>query len=226
MNLATAASWDTTRASLTDGPLQEQSTNLVSNCSQRHKERAYIAASRRKDRSLEARFQSALQASKIHGSRTGKRLRVSKEVVANEEEYEEEEIQLHSHRATFPNIHAAPFHKSFNVVTKRGCKKRFPSDAEWRTNLVNKLFATYFPKFNCGEAQVDGNVSNLLGESMLTSRDMSWGDAEEQTTFNKERSHETCQPSHSLYNYQNWAALPSETDSTSNNPELSCSRRR
>lgn len=51
--------------------------------------RAYIAASRRSDRSLDARIESARRASEIHEQRTGRPLRVTKVDVLNEEMYEE-----------------------------------------------------------------------------------------------------------------------------------------
>ncbi|GAW27252.1 putative Pc18g03370 protein, partial [Rosellinia necatrix] len=50
-----------------------------------NQERAYIAASRRADRSLEARIQSAKMASDIHRKRTGRGLKVSQEIVLKEE---------------------------------------------------------------------------------------------------------------------------------------------
>src|SRR5579859_7680174 len=53
--------------------------------------RAYIAASRRSDRSLEARLESARRASEIQKRRTGKALRVTEADVQNEEMYEEED---------------------------------------------------------------------------------------------------------------------------------------
>jgi len=53
--------------------------------------RAYIAASRRSDRSIEARLESARRASEIHKRRTGKALRVTEADVRNEEMYEEED---------------------------------------------------------------------------------------------------------------------------------------
>jgi hypothetical protein len=53
--------------------------------------RAYIAASRRSDRSLEARIESARRASEIHKKRTGRALRVTEDDVVNEEMYEEED---------------------------------------------------------------------------------------------------------------------------------------
>lgn len=53
--------------------------------------RAYIAASRRSDRSLEARIESARRASEIHKKRTGRALRVTEQDVINEEMYSEED---------------------------------------------------------------------------------------------------------------------------------------
>ncbi|PSR97815.1 hypothetical protein BD289DRAFT_74902 [Coniella lustricola] len=56
-----------------------------------NKERAYIAASRRSDRSIDARVQSAKMASNIHKERTGKSLRITEDIVLKEEMYEEED---------------------------------------------------------------------------------------------------------------------------------------
>lgn len=52
---------------------------------------AYIAASRRSDRSIEARLESARRASEIHKRRCGRGLKVTEEAVMNEEMYEEED---------------------------------------------------------------------------------------------------------------------------------------
>ncbi|TQB76848.1 hypothetical protein MPDQ_006625 [Monascus purpureus] len=54
-----------------------------------NQERAFIAASRRKDRSLDARLESANRASMLHKQRTGKALHITKEIVENEAMYEE-----------------------------------------------------------------------------------------------------------------------------------------
>lgn len=56
-----------------------------------NQERAYIAASRRSDRSLEARIESARRASEIHKKRTGRSLRITEQDVVNEEMYEEDD---------------------------------------------------------------------------------------------------------------------------------------
>jgi len=63
-----------------------------------NQERAYVAASRRSDRSLEARIESARRASEIHKKRTGRALRVTEQDVINEEMYEEEDDLPASYR--------------------------------------------------------------------------------------------------------------------------------
>ncbi|KAK2813089.1 hypothetical protein FQN50_000766 [Emmonsiellopsis sp. PD_5] len=56
-----------------------------------NRERAFIAASRRGDRTIEARMESANRASEVHYQRTGKYLRITREDVENETMYEEED---------------------------------------------------------------------------------------------------------------------------------------
>lgn len=68
----------------------------------KNRERAYIAASRRSDRSLEARYQSALMASEVHKRRTGKALHITHDIVAKEEMYEEEDHILPEARRWSP----------------------------------------------------------------------------------------------------------------------------
>lgn len=72
--------------------LQDEPTLLTDSSN-----RAYIAASRRSDRSLEARVESARRASEIHKRRTGRSLRVTEQDVINEEMYEEEDDDLPMH---------------------------------------------------------------------------------------------------------------------------------
>jgi hypothetical protein len=68
--------------------------NQTERTHEENQERAYIAASRRSDRSLEARVESARRASEIHKRRTGRSLRVREQDVINEEMYEEEDDDL------------------------------------------------------------------------------------------------------------------------------------
>lgn len=67
--------------------------------------RAYIAASRRSDRSIEARVESARRASEIHKKRTGRSLRVTEKDVENEEMYEEEDDDLPMQYRRFSALH-------------------------------------------------------------------------------------------------------------------------
>ncbi|KFY52603.1 hypothetical protein V496_08323 [Pseudogymnoascus sp. VKM F-4515 (FW-2607)] len=85
----------------------EFSTASTERTHEENQERAYIAASRRSDRSLEARVESARRASEIHKRRTGRSLRVSEEDVINEEMYEEEEDDLpHQYRCLTAHLHS------------------------------------------------------------------------------------------------------------------------
>lgn len=106
-----------------------------------NQERAYIAASRRTDRSLEARMESARRASEIHKRRTGKALKITEQDVVNEEMYEEEEDDLpmayrnlNSHLQTGSSgfdarlqaylANAVAFRKALSGVVKQGDKSQ------------------------------------------------------------------------------------------------------
>lgn len=60
--------------------------------------RAFIAASRRKDRSLDARLESANRASALHKKRTGKAFNITKDIVEKEAMYEELDERYHEKR--------------------------------------------------------------------------------------------------------------------------------
>ncbi|KAL2023759.1 hypothetical protein VTK56DRAFT_1473 [Thermocarpiscus australiensis] len=81
---------------MTDRPLKKTERSHEEN-----QERAYIAASRRADRSLEARIMSAQLASNIHKKRTGKGFKITPEIVMKEEMYEEEEDEIPHHYRAF-----------------------------------------------------------------------------------------------------------------------------
>lgn len=59
-----------------------------------NQERAYVAASRRSDRSLEARVESAKRASAIHKQRTGREFKITEQIVQDEEMYEEQDDNM------------------------------------------------------------------------------------------------------------------------------------
>jgi hypothetical protein len=93
---------------------------------------AYIAASRRSDRSLEARIESARRASEIHKKRTGRALRVTEQDVINEEMYEEEDDDLPTqYQRLNAHLHTTSvmFNKKLHdyIATQHGVRNMFMS---------------------------------------------------------------------------------------------------
>ncbi|KAH8717314.1 hypothetical protein HC256_002003 [Beauveria bassiana] len=117
-----------------------------------NQERAYIAASRRTDRSLEARVQSARMASDIHKRRTGKSFRITDDIVMKEEMYEEEDDDLpRSYRVLGPHMKTSSSELNYragayfsNRVALSELVAR--TDDDWRNNEINKRFAQLFPQ--------------------------------------------------------------------------------
>ncbi|ROW00074.1 hypothetical protein VSDG_03535 [Cytospora chrysosperma] len=117
-----------------------------------NKERAYIAASRRSDRSLEARVQSAFAASQIHKERTGKALKVTEEIVLKEEMYEEEDDLPARYHALMNNpLFALSPRASAYAITQMGMRdavaSRLSNGDPSRLDEVNRQFAQVFPGF-------------------------------------------------------------------------------
>lgn len=125
-----------------------------------NQERAYIAASRRSDRSVEARVESARRASEIHKKRTGKSLKVTEKDVLADEMYEEEDDELpaqyrnlNAHLQTGSSdfdarlqaylANAVAFRKALSGVSK-------PGDKSLQADFVNKKqladHTSLFPK--------------------------------------------------------------------------------
>ncbi|KKY36069.1 hypothetical protein UCDDA912_g03896 [Diaporthe ampelina] len=146
-----------------------------------NKERAYIAASRRGDRSLEARVQSAYAASEIHKQRTGKALKVSEQIVLNEEMYEEEDDLPARYSALLNNndiLASMPRFQAYAIATlgtRAAAYDRFPNlqrDLQ-READVNAQFAEFFgPRgFSTGAAggfQTHGSTAQQAQASPRT----------------------------------------------------------
>ncbi|KAL6924749.1 hypothetical protein FSST1_002023 [Fusarium sambucinum] len=117
-----------------------------------NQERAYIAASRRADRSIEARVQSAKMASEIHKKRTGKAFRITEEIVMKEEMYEEEDDDFpRSYRLLKSNMQTSNAELNARVdayLTNRVAMSQLLSatEADWRNNEINQTFAQFFPQ--------------------------------------------------------------------------------
>ncbi|KAI1072521.1 hypothetical protein NW752_008816 [Fusarium irregulare] len=117
-----------------------------------NQERAYIAASRRADRSIEARVQSAKMASEIHKKRTGKAFRITEEIVMKEEMYEEEDDDFpRSYRLLKSNMQTSSAELNARVdayLTNRVAMSQLLSatETDWRNNEINQTFAQFFPQ--------------------------------------------------------------------------------
>ncbi|KAM6520095.1 hypothetical protein FALCPG4_013647 [Fusarium falciforme] len=112
-----------------------------------YRERAYIAASRRADRSAKARMESALMASEIHKKRTGKRLHVTEDIVMSDAPYEEE--QDSPRPQTYPVVSKLGMSMGVEVISKESLASAVfaKTEEEWRENEINRLFAQAFPNF-------------------------------------------------------------------------------
>jgi len=131
-----------------------------------NQERAYIAASRRADRSIEARVQSARMASEIHKKRTGKGFRITEEIVMKEEMYEEEEDEFpRSFRLLGSHMQTASPEMNFKVEAYLSNRVAMSAllartNDDWRENEINRLFAQSFPNIGKQAQQISQRMSN------------------------------------------------------------------
>lgn len=110
-----------------------------------NQERAYIAASRRADRSLEARVQSAKMASDIHRKRTGRGLKVSEEIVLREEMYEEVEDDMpRPYRYLASHLQTSSPELNNRVSAYIASQTAMATIAKY--NEINKMFSEAFPQ--------------------------------------------------------------------------------
>ncbi|PVH90994.1 hypothetical protein DM02DRAFT_546703 [Periconia macrospinosa] len=127
-----------------------------------NQERAYIAASRRSDRSLEARIESARRASEIHKKRTGRGLRVTEQDVVNEEMYEEEDDDLPTQYQRL-NAHLQTSSWIFNrklhdyIATQHGVRSMF---------MHQQFPGQAIPQYGSPQFQPNGQVP-MMNQPML-----------------------------------------------------------
>ncbi|KAK2609133.1 hypothetical protein QQS21_002360 [Conoideocrella luteorostrata] len=132
----------------------EKAPSKTQRSHEENQERAYIAASRRGDRSIEARVQSAHMASEIHKKRTGKGFKITEDVVINEEMYEEEDdvlprsIRLLGAEMQTESPMMNSRVESFVSAKMTASDIATTSNTAWRHNRVNRLFAESFPGAN------------------------------------------------------------------------------
>lgn len=141
-----------------------------------NQERAYIAASRRADRSIEARVQSARMASEIHKRRTGKAFRISEQIVRNEEMYEEEEDDFpRSVYILGPHMQTQSADLNARVeayLSNRMAMSAFMRKAneDWQSNQIHELFAKSFPNANQQAQQLTQSMSDgMYNQQQATS---------------------------------------------------------
>ncbi|CAO2656434.1 Nn.00g052370.m01.CDS01 [Neocucurbitaria sp. VM-36] len=130
-----------------------------------NQERAYIAASRRSDRSLEARIESARRASEIHKKRTGRALRVTEQDVINEEMYEEEDDDLPTqYQRLNAHLHTTSvmFNKKLHdyIATQHGVRNMFMSQYQ------NPSYQQFGSQFQANGGSFP-QANNWLNPSML-----------------------------------------------------------
>lgn len=112
-----------------------------------NQERAYIAASRRSDRSLEARVASARLASEIHKKRTGKGFKITEEIVSKEEMYEEEDDDIPlGIRGSLGILHTSSAH--LNARMDAYVAKHMGMAQMARELEIGQQFEQHFPGFS------------------------------------------------------------------------------
>ncbi|KAF9869235.1 hypothetical protein CkaCkLH20_13294 [Colletotrichum karsti] len=134
-----------------------------------NQERAYIAASRRADRSIEARVQSAKMASEIHKKRTGKGFKISEAIVQAEEMYEEEEDDMpRSYRMLAAHLQTGSPEFDYRVNAFLANRVAMASmvaglrNQEWADNPINKMFAEQFPDATKQAQALSRNLTNSM----------------------------------------------------------------
>ncbi|KAI1080384.1 hypothetical protein F5B20DRAFT_110944 [Whalleya microplaca] len=137
-------SFDTSFAMSASDRLPPVKAQKTERSHEENQERAYIAASRRADRSLEARVQSARMASEIHRRRTGRGLKVSEEIVVKEEMYEEEEDDL-PRPYKYLTAHLQTNSPDMNHRVNAYITTQTAMATMARYNEVNRLFSESFP---------------------------------------------------------------------------------
>lgn len=137
--------YDNTADMSTDRQISPPKIQKTERSHEENQERAYIAASRRADRSLEARVQSARMASEIHRKRTGRGLKVSEEIVQREEMYEEMEDDL---PRSYQNLtaHLQTDSPEFNRRVSAYIASQTAMATIAKYNEVNRRFSEAFPQ--------------------------------------------------------------------------------
>ncbi|CCF42131.1 hypothetical protein CH063_12210 [Colletotrichum higginsianum] len=172
-----------------------------------NQERAYIAASRRADRSIEARVQSAKMASEIHKKRTGKGFKISEAIVQAEEMYEEEEDDMpRSYRMLAAHLQTGSPEFDYRVNAFLANRVAMASmvaglrNEEWAQNPINKMFAEQFPNANKQAQALSRNITNSMYYQPVARQ--STGQQQQQQTSPVNAASSPMSPSFGTANFQ------------------------
>ncbi|KAM0326931.1 hypothetical protein ACHAQA_006051 [Verticillium albo-atrum] len=160
-------SLDASSTPATMPPPEKSSQRKTERSHEENQERAYIAASRRADRSLEARVKSAQMASDIHKKRTGKGFKISERIVQAEEMYEEEEDDMpRSYRMLAAHLQTGSPEMNYRVNAFLANRVAMASmvagirNEDWLQNPINKMFAESFPDVGKQAQAMNQRLSN------------------------------------------------------------------
>ncbi|KAI0189507.1 hypothetical protein EV127DRAFT_104076 [Xylaria flabelliformis] len=175
-----------------------------------NQERAYIAASRRTDRSLEARVQSAKMASDIHRKRTGRGLRVSEEIVLKEEMYEEMEDEIPRHYK-YLTAHLETGSPEMNRRLTAFVTSQTAMAAMAKYNDIDKMFNEAFPQvanfsqqaqsplYGCGIKQHHSSPSAFIPGSAVSSNNKNHSISAQSQFSNRDKSNTEASPAPTPY---------------------------
>ncbi|KAK3615291.1 hypothetical protein LTR22_027493 [Elasticomyces elasticus] len=171
-----------------------------------NQERAYIAASRRSDRRLEARVDSARRASEIHKRRTGRSLRVTEQDVVNEVVYEEEDDDLpmqYQRLTAHLQTQNADFTRRFQdyLVNHVAMRQAVGEAAVDELQMNNQQFHTSPQYFKPGFIQLPQQQPVYRGSMMPPQmfKAVSWGPRSNYAIPARSDNGSSTPPSHSKY---------------------------
>ncbi|KAJ5774469.1 hypothetical protein N7457_009365 [Penicillium paradoxum] len=124
-----------------------------------NQERAFIAASRRKDRSLDARLESANRASMLHKKRTGKAFHITKEIVEKEAMYEEVDERYQEKRIRMLQQQNKQIEEQFNRHLLAALAARSYSNASIHSRRSSHM--TPRPSVDGGSSKMSLDLSNI-----------------------------------------------------------------
>ncbi|KAJ5679038.1 hypothetical protein N7462_007282 [Penicillium macrosclerotiorum] len=134
----------------------DQDISPIPRSREENQERAFIAASRRKDRSLDARLESANRASMLHKKRTGKAFHITKEIVEKEAMYEEVDERYQEKRIRMLHAQNMQIEEQFHRHLLAAFAARANSSGSAASSIASRR-ASLTPR-----ASIDGGSSRKM----------------------------------------------------------------